>query len=105
KPPTSAMRAMLKRVAAVGMYRRHGHGTVRAWDVERVEGMSALDVLTHRGAARRHLPASWCDAPECPDVGAVRAPSLHRYTVRRRVRRGTPTGLRPEVVEALGELQ
>lgn len=93
---------LLRRVEAVGALRRHGYGTVLSWDVERVNGtMEPVEVVLHGGVARRHLPASWCDGAESIDVGATRVPYWHSSSVGPRVRRGTPTGLAPDVLEAL----
>lgn len=97
----SGVVSLLKRVPAIGSIRRHGYGVVLGWDVEVVRGADPASVLVSRGVARRHLPASWCEAPQAVTVGAWRAPYWHPSSIGARVTRGTPTGLREGTTRVL----
>jgi len=95
------IRKLLRRAEAVGSLRRHGYGMVLAWEVRKQDGVAPIEVLIAAGAARRHLPAAWCDAPKIVDVGAIRPPYWHPCSRGPRVRRGVPTGLHETTIALL----
>lgn len=88
---------LIRRARSVGSQRRQGYGEVLRWEVREMAEAKPMEAIVSSGAARRHLPAAWCEAPEIVDVGAVRPPYWHPSSRGPRVRRGTPTGIRGDI--------
>lgn len=95
------LRMLQRKIPAVGIVRRHGHGRVLEWTVERVDLPPERVLVDEDGRALRHLPRAWCAEAEAEDVGAWRAPYWHPTMCGPRVPRGTRCVLAPEVLRRL----
>lgn len=93
---------LLRNLPAIGSVRRHGHGVVREWEVERIDG-DPVDALVRDGKARRFVPASWCASAAGIESGPVSPPYWHPRMVTQRVRPGVDCVLRADVVAMVRE--
>ena len=96
------VKGLLRYVRQIGMLRRAGYGVVNGWDIERMDGVDALQLepLIRENRSARNLPAAWAEGHIEPV--AHEAPYWHPDRAGEPgVPYGVPCILRPEVVAAV----